>query len=103
MQTFGRVSRQDRHFTLSDDFTVIDFLVHVMNGATAYLFAGRERLLPRFEPGKFWQQRWMNIDDTARERFKHRCMKHAHKTSEHHELDTDLAQHIHELVFCLRL
>ena len=67
MQAFGRVSRQDRHFTLSDDFTVIDFLVHIMNSATAYLLAGCERLFPRFESGKFWEKRWMDIDDAPRE------------------------------------
>ena len=91
MQTFGRVARQDRHFTLCDDFTMINFFIYVMNGATGHFVAGRECLFPRFEPGKFWQKGWMNVHDTASKRFKHRSVEHAHKTSEYHELDTGLA------------
>jgi hypothetical protein len=91
MQTFGRVSRHDRHFALSDDLTMIDFLVYIMNTAAAYLFAGSKRLFPRFESGKFWQKRWMDIDNTPPECFEHRRMEHAHKTCEHYELDTCLA------------
>src|SRR4029450_1331480 len=103
MQTFGRVSRQNRHLPLSDDLTVIDFLIHVMHRATSYLVAGRERLFPRFEPGKFWEKRWMDIDDAPGERFEYRCMEHAHEASEHHELGTGLSSHINELAFHFRL
>ena len=62
---FRRVFRQDPHFTLSDDLTVIDFLIHVMHSATADLFARRERLFPSFESRKFGQKRWMDIDDAS--------------------------------------
>ena len=45
----------------------------------------------------------MDIDDTSRERFEHRCMQHTHEASENHEVNTGLAQHIYELVFHFRL
>jgi hypothetical protein len=103
MQAFGRVIRQDPHFTLSDDLTVVDFFIHVVHCATTYRFARRERLFPRFESWKFGQKRWMDIDDTSWKRFEHRCMEHAHEASQHDEVNTSLAQHFYELVFHFRL
>src|SRR5215471_4052865 len=46
VEAFGRVFREDRHFTPGDDLTVIDFLIHVMHGTAGYGFACDERLPP---------------------------------------------------------
>ena len=99
MQAFGRVVRQYRHFASRDYVAVIYFFVDVMNRATGNDLASFERLFPRFQSGKFWQQRWMNIDDSPRECLQHRRFQNAHESGKHDQLYFCVAQHLHE--FCL--
>ena len=61
MQSFRGIVRQNRNLALGDDITVIDFFIDIVDGATGYFFASGERLVPRFEPRKFWEQCWMNM------------------------------------------
>src|SRR5713226_7230711 len=68
-----------------------------MNGATRNSLTHIERLFPRFQSGKFWQQRWMNIDDSPRKRLQNRRLQNAHEPSEHHQIYFCVAQHLHEL------
>src|SRR2546423_7546783 len=99
VQTFRRVVRQNLHFTLRNDVAVVDFLVDVMDGAAGDTFPGGESLFPRFQSGKFWQQRWMNIDNSARKRLQHRRFQDAHEPGEDDEFDIGLVQHSNKFNF----
>ncbi len=61
VQSFRGIVGQNRNLALRDDITVIDSFIDIVDGATGYFFASGERLFPRFEPRKFWQECWMNI------------------------------------------
>src|SRR5206468_3131418 len=53
MQAFRSVVRQDRYLALCDHIAVVNFFIHVMDGATGHLFPSDERLFPSVEPRKF--------------------------------------------------
>src|SRR5713101_5403437 len=97
VQSFRCVIGQNRNFALRDDVAVIDSFIDTVDGATGYLLAGGECLLPSFESGVFWQERGMNIEDSTWECFEHRRFQDAHKASQNHQLNTGVAQHSHQL------
>src|SRR5207302_8158741 len=59
-------------------------------------------LLPRFQPRKLGQKRWVNVDDAAGKRIEHRFVQDTHETGKSNKFDTGITQHFDELVFCFR-
>ncbi len=85
VQRFSGIARQHRDFSLRDDLAAIDSRINIVNRTARNFFSGIERLLPRFDTGKFRQQRRMHIDDAAREGVEHWLFQHAHETGQDHE------------------
>ena len=63
VQGFGCVVRQNWDFSLRDDVSVINLFVDVVNGAPGNRLSRGQRLFPRFETRKSWQERRVNIND----------------------------------------
>src|ERR1700749_2379442 len=103
MQTFSRVVRRNSHLSLREDLSMINPFIDVMHRAAGHCFARSESLFPRLKSWEFREKRWVNVDNSTRERLQHRFMQDAHETGENHKLDTRVTQHLHELLFYLRL
>ena len=81
---------------------MIDFFIDVVHGTASHFFARRQSLLPRFQPRKLGQKRWVNVDDAAGKRVEHRLVQDTHETGKSNKFDTGTTQHFDELVFCFR-
>ena len=49
MESFWSVVRQNRHFALGDDISMVDFFIDVVDRATSHGFASDKRLFPAID------------------------------------------------------
>ncbi len=97
MESFRRVSGEDRYFGLGNDLACVHARVHEMHRAAGDLDAGCERLSPRLQSRKGGQKRRMDIDDAAWEGFEKWSFDEAHVASEDDQLGAGCLEFLDKL------
>jgi len=95
-QRLRRIAGEDGNLALQDDRPGIQVLVHKMNSGAADRFAGLQGLLLGAETREFWQQRWVDVEDSVRERVDERRAQQAHESGQTYQADVALLQLLYQ-------
>ncbi len=95
------VAVKHRDSLLHDDRSVIEFFVNEMHGASGNLYSIGECLLLRFEAGKCWQQRRMDIENPLRKLLHEPGREQAHVSREANQIHIVLLEHGDDFAFVL--
>lgn len=98
MQRLGRVPILHRHRLLRDNRSGIHASIHEVYRTPRDLHSMIQRLLPRFQSGKRWQQRRMNVHNAALEGPKEFSLEHPHESSQRDQIHPGFRERLHKSV-----